>query len=83
MALNFPSFEQTDEWAAIINHLRKVKEDLTGELIIAAEKGETSKVQFLAGKVAMIDEILSVPEWLYSTDRVYKGKNGGDTRAAD
>lgn len=78
MPVNFQAFEQSEEWHRIVVHLDAMLEQHVNELIAAGEVGSAAKVNFLAGRMAMIKEIRSLPEWLYSIDRAFKGKEKED-----
>ena len=57
------------EWIAIVSRLQKEESDLTDDLLIYAEKGDTSKVQHAAGRIHEIRVVLSLPDSLFTTDK--------------
>lgn len=70
MAVNFHSFIQTDEWVQLVGVLNQMKIDYTNEIVNAGEEGNVNKVMHLTGKIGMIEELKSLPEYLYANSRV-------------
>ena len=63
--LDHKNITETAEWAFLVDKLGDISRDYTSEMIAAASIGETARVQFLAGKVQMINELTNMPEaWM-------------------
>ena len=62
--VNFQSFAQTLEWIKIVQHLEEVKKSYVEDMIQAGSNGDMNGMAALAGKCAMIDELIGLPEYL-------------------
>lgn len=62
--VNFESFSETSEWSLIVRHLEEIKKDYMHDMVAAGSVGDVNKMISLAGKCAMIDEMIGLPSYL-------------------
>lgn len=71
---NFESFRVSLEWQLLTNQLLATQKDYMKEIVEKLALGNSHAAAILAGKVQMIDEIISMPDYMTSLYR--KGGNG-------
>ena len=72
MAINFDSFIQTEEWQNLCQTMDKMQSEFVKDIIAAGAEGNVTKVQHLTGKIAMIEELKSLPDYLAAYERQQK-----------
>jgi hypothetical protein len=73
MAINFDSFTQTEEWQTLIRMLDSMGQDFVRDIVFEGAKGNIAAVQHLTGKIAMIEQIKTIPEYFINQQRQQKG----------
>ena len=72
MAINFESFVQTEEWQNLCLAMDDMQKKFVIEIIESGAEGNVTKVQHLTGKIAMIEELKSLPDYLAAYERQQK-----------
>jgi hypothetical protein len=59
--LSYKTLYALPEYQELRKQMRKIKADLLEDLLVLARAGDTSKVQYLAGCIGMIEELEELP----------------------
>jgi hypothetical protein len=79
--VNYENFIKTKEWQQLVQYLDSMAKDFVREIIVAGTQGHDALVMHITGKLAMIEELKGMPDYLITYQRQQKGgKNAGEDK---